>query len=530
MSGPLDILLVNACILDGTGAPAIKASVGIKNNIIAFIGDDRPSASDIINVEGLVLCPGFIDTHGHSEFSVLAAPECMSKLYQGITTEINGNCGLSAAPLAGEAKERREADLDEFNITERWSTFDEYFEILRKRSPFINFATLTGHGNIRASVKGYSDGRSTKDEVIEMSGMLNDTILKGSLGLSTGLIYPPGVFTDREELVALIKGIRSAKDLVYATHMRSEGDLLIESIEEVISICRSSGIKAHISHLKTGGRDNWHKVYEAISSVDKAINEGLDITFDRYPYTGAATDLDIMLPSWAYEGGNERELERISDKASRKKIIDHIRSIYKDENEYGSVIISSVTNDKNRWMEGEDLLSISGRVKKSPWDAVLDLLVEENLRVGAIYMSMSEDNLRKFLSHPKCMIGSDSAVRNYSGITAKGKPHPRGFGSMPRFLGKYVRDEALMGLEEGIRRITSFPAETFGLAGRGMIKEGYYADITVFDQKTVIDKATYKEPFSRPEGIHHVIINGKISVFDGELIPDSGHGIIIKAK
>ncbi len=530
MSGVLDIVIKNALICDGTGSSPFSASLGIKDDKIIHVGKEDYKSSKIIDADGLIIAPGFIDTHGHSEFSILSAPQCESKVLQGITTEINGNCGLSAAPLYGDARERREADTAEFDIPERWSNFNEYFAILEKRRPAMNFATLTGHGNIRASVKGYEDGKASGKEIIAMAELAGQAIHSGSHGFSTGLIYPPGVFTKEDELIMLLKSVANRENLVYASHMRSEGEDLLNAIKETLIIGREAGMKVHISHLKTGGKENWYKADNALEMIDEAFKDGLKVTFDRYPYTGAATDLDIMLPSWAYEGGNEKEIERIKDVNMRDKIIEHICSIYKKESDYETVLISTVMTDKNKWMEGKNILEISQEVRKLPWNTVIDILVEEELRVGAIYISMSEDNLKKFLKHPLCMIGSDSAIRNYSDITAKGKPHPRGFGSMPRFLGKYVRDEGLMNIEEGIRRVTSLPADTFELNNRGRIKEGCYADLVIFDPKTIIDTAVYGDPYQKPKGIEYVIVNGKIAVAHSELIPDSRNGMIIKRE
>jgi N-acyl-D-amino-acid deacylase len=528
MSRGLDILIKKALICDGTGSSPFQTSIGIKDQKIVHVGEEKHEGTDIIDADGLMLAPGFIDTHGHSEFAILSAPESEAKVLQGITTEINGNCGLSAAPLLGDAKERREVDIAEFDIPERWSDLTEYFAILEQRKPAINFATLTGHGNIRASVKGYADGQASEKEIIAMTELAERSLLSGSLGFSTGLIYPPGVFTEEDELIMLLRSMANRDNLIYASHMRSEGKELLNAIKETLTIGRETGMKVHISHLKTGGKENWNKADSALEMIDDAVKEGLRVTFDRYPYTGAATDLDIMLPSWAYEGGNEKEIERIKDTNTRDKIIEYICSIYKKESDYETVLISSVMKDENRWMEGKNVHEIAQEVSKLPWNTVLDLLVDEELRVGAIYMSMSEDNLKKFLQHPLCMIGSDSSVRNYSGITAKGKPHPRGFGSMPRFLGKYVRNEGLMSIEEGIRRLTSLPAETFGLMNRGRIEDGYYADLVIFDPKTIIDTAVYGDPFQKPKGIEYVIVNGKIAVSNGELTSDNRNGKILK--
>ena len=366
-------------------------------------------------------------------------------------------------------------------------------------------------------------------DALPISELARKSFDSGSLGLSTGLIYPPGIFTDTEELLRLVRANNRGEKLMYTSHMRSEGDRLIESIEEVLTICREGRARVHISHIKTAGKKNWHKVDVALDIINSAVDEGLEVTFDRYPYTGSSTDLDTLLPSWAYEGGNDEECRRLRDKSTRKRFVEHMKSAHEEKEYYGSVVIASVYNEENRWMEGRSVLDVAGATGLTPEDAVIDILLKENLRVTVIFLSMSEDNLRKFLVHPRCMIGSDSSVRSFEGVTAKGKPHPRGFGTFPRFLGKYVIGEGLMSLKEGIRRITSLPAETFGIKDRGKIREGYCADIVILDPESIKDTATYEEPFRKPQGIEYVIVNGKVVVHKGMLNPNAKPGMIIKA-
>ncbi|MGE5894625.1 MAG: N-acyl-D-amino-acid deacylase family protein [bacterium] len=513
----LDLIIKNALIYDGSGGAPYRASIGVSGDRIAALSPELHGGLAIIDGDGLCASPGFVDTHSHSEFTMLQAPSCESKILQGVTTEINGNCGLSAAPLLGDAHARREDDQRELGISERWSTMDEYFTLLRERKHMINYATLVGHGNIRGSVMGYRNKHAEAFEMTGMAELLSQVLESGVFGLSTGLIYPPGIFTSAEELIELLRLVKHNGSLVYATHMRSEGDRLVESVSEAIRIGRDGGFKIHISHLKTAGKDNWRKIDEVLGIIDEARSEGQRITFDRYPYTAAATDLDTVLPSWAYEGGNDQELLRLADNTARKKLIDHMRSRYKERNDYKSIFVSSVVTEKNKWTEGKSILEIAEARRVMPEDAVIDLLIGERIRVSAIFESMSEDNLRRFLKHPLCMVGSDSAVRNFSGITATGKPHPRAFGTFPRYLGRYIIGEKLMPLAEGIRRMTSLPAETFGIYQRGRIQEGNFADIVLFDPQRVSDRATYADPFQKPEGIRTVIVNGAVAVDNGEI-------------
>jgi len=516
MGRRIDILIRNGRVYDGSGGDPFIADIGIAGDRIVFVSrlPERygGKAGKIIEAEGLSIAPGFIDAHSHSEFTLLAASHAEGKIFQGVTTEINGNCGLSAAPLYGEARAHRENDLNELGIEERWSTFQEYFQILERRRPAINFATLTGHGNIRASVIGYADRPPDSAEMERMQTLLKDSVGEGAIGLSTGLIYPPGVYANTEEIIGLSRCI---KDRIYASHMRSETDRLLEAIEEAIRIGRESGIAVHISHIKTGGRNNWSKIDRALSAMESARAEGLTVTCDRYPYTAASTDLDAVLPSWTYAGGAEEELKRLRTPEVRSAVRNEVMSQRPEEEYWSSIAISSVNSESNKWMEGKTLSFLSGIVKKEPVDFLLDILIEEKLRIGAIFHSMNEDNLRRFLTRPYVMIGSDSSVRSTDGPTHRGKPHPRGFGTFPRFIGRYARDLHLMNIGEAVRKITLLPSETFGLMGRGRLKEGFYADVVVFDEERIIDRATFEQPFLKPEGIYYVLVNGSPVVWEG---------------
>lgn len=512
----IDLLIKGGKVYDGTGNEPFIADIGIVKDRIAFVGRSASEygggAVNVIRAEGLSVSPGFIDTHGHSEFTLLADGRAEGKVLQGVTTEINGNCGLSAAPLLNEALAHREADLCEWEIKERWSTFREYFDLLEERGIALNYATLTGHGNLRASVVGYADRQPSDAEMKRMCDLLEETVRDGSLGLSTGLIYPPGVYARTEELVGLAHTI---PDRLYATHMRSEGDALIEAIEEALSIGRGSGIAVHLSHLKTGGKENWHKGDQAIAVIANALSGGVKISADRYPYTAASTDLDAVLPSWVYAGGTEEELRRLEDEEIRRQIKGELLERYPSDVYWDSITVASVTRQENAWMEGKSMSRISVSIGKEPVDFLFHLLIEERLRVGAIFHTMNEENLRRFLSLPYTMIGSDSSARSFDGPTRKGKPHPRGFGSFPRFLGSYVRDEGLMALAEGIRRATMLPADTFGLKNRGRLKEGYAADLVVFDEEAISDRATFDAPFTKPVGIDYVVVNGVPTLWKG---------------
>jgi N-acyl-D-amino-acid deacylase len=521
MKEEIDLLIRNGLVFDGTGSQPFEADIAISDDSIAFIrkktvrgGGEGIKSNRTVDAKGMAVTPGFIDTHAHSEFTLLADSRAEGKIHQGITTEINGNCGLSAAPLFGEASEQREEDLRDLDLKERWSTLTEYFEILRKRRIPHNFVTLAGHGNIRACVAGYEDRQLTAEERKKMKALLMRTVREGAIGLSTGLIYPPGVYSDTEELVELA---RCANKLIYTSHMRSEGDRLIESVDEVITIAKRSGIKVHISHIKTSGVKNWKKIDDVARRIEEAKKENVRITCDRYPYIASSTDLDTLLPSWAYEGGAGEELVKLKTPALREKIKKQILSEHAGTKFWQNIYVSSVSSERSKWMEGKSLAYVANRRNSGPVDTLLEILVEEKLRVGAIFLSMSEGNLIRFLSLPCIMIGTDSSARSASGITRRGKPHPRGFGSFPRFLGRYVRDKALLGMSEAIHKITMLPAETFGIRKRGVLKKGAFADIVVFDPERIADRATFENPFLKPQGIHCVIVNGVPAVWEGQM-------------
>ena len=518
MKKSFDLIIKHGLIFDGSGGEPVISDIAVKDDRIFAVGTFSDNdAETIIPAAGLAVAPGFIDSHAHSDFTLIADNRAEGKLFQGVTTEINGNCGMSAAPLYGKAVERREDDLKELGISERWNSVMEYRELIEKIGLALNTAMLIGHGNIRGSVLGYDNREPSATELSHMKYLLETSIQEGGIGLSTGLIYPPGIYSSTDELAALA-GVLKPHGLIYTSHMRSEGTSLLESLQELIVISRAAGIKSHISHIKTAGEQNWHKCDAAISLIMAAREEGMEISCDRYPYIASSTDLDSLLPSWAFEGGNEDELQRLRSGELRLKIRQELLEQAKNRAYWERIIISSVVSPSKAWMEGMTIPEISEQLACDEIETVLTLLLEEKLRVGAIFLSMSEDNLRKFLSLPFCSIGSDSSARCFDGPTRLGKPHPRTFGTFPRLFGKYMRGERLMPLTEAIRRATMLPAKIFGLTGRGQIKKGYSADIVIFDPDTISDRATFEDPFLKPAGVPYVLVNGAVAVWEGEFI------------
>lgn len=510
-----DLLIKDARIIDGSRKPSFIGSVGIRGEKIAAVGDISESeAPDVFHANGLAVSPGFIDIHSHSEFTLLADPRGEGKLMQGVTTEVSGNCGLSAGPLYEDYFERRKGDLSELGLELTWHSLGEFFGILENRGLSLNFATLIGHGNLRGSIVGYENRKPTAEEMERMKTLLREAMKAGGFGLSSGLIYPPGVYSETDELIELAKVVKEFGG-IYASHMRSEGDKLLEAISEAIRIGEEGGIPVQISHLKTGGERNWHKLEEAFELIEAAILRGVDVTADRYPYTASSTDLDAILPSWAYEGGVDAELKRLSDPDTRDRLKNEILTQHPKDDYWETVMVAAVDTEKNRSFEGKTMAEVASEMKKGPCDALFDFLLEEKLRISAIYFSMSEENLRRILQRPYVMVGSDSSARAINGPTRLGKPHPRTFGSFPRVLSKFVREEKVLTLEDAIRKMTSLPARRIGLKDRGLIKEGAFADLVVFNPERIHDTASYTEPYAYPMGIRHVIVNGTFVVKDG---------------
>jgi N-acyl-D-amino-acid deacylase len=515
MKNRADILIRGGLVYDGVSVPRLW-DIAVSGDRISYAGPSRTEeAAFVIDARGLVVCPGFIDTHAHSDFTIVADNRAEGKIMQGVTTEVNGNCGMSAAPLYNGAFERRQEDMNELGIRERWNTVAEYFDIVEKKGTAVNTAMLIGHGNIRGSVVGYDDRKPTAAEMEEMRRLLAESIEEGAIGFSTGLIYPPGIYSETGELVELAKMLKD-RSLIYASHMRSEGSGLIDAVRETIRIGREAGVKIQVSHIKTAGQQNWGKAGEVVSLLTEAIRSGVEVTCDRYPYTASSTDLDAVLPAWAYAGGNEEELRRLRDEKERQNIARELKEQASPAGYWNRVLISSVASEGNAWMEGRTVSDAAMVLGMDEINAVFKILLDERLRVGAIFLSMCEENLRQFLSLPFCMIGSDSSARSFDGPTRKGKPHPRTFGTFPRLFGRYVRDENLISFGDAVYKSTALSAETFGLKGRGRIAEGMFADIVVMDPARIADRATFDDPFVRPEGVSHVLVNGKPAVLEGE--------------
>lgn len=506
-----DLVIKGGRILDGTGNPWYSADIAITDGKIAEIGKIRSEAERIIDASRLVVSPGFIDTHSHSDLMLIAEPEARQKIMQGVTTEVIGQDGLGEAPVRDDLVDDWRRYLSGLNgdpeIEWGWRGFGEYLDAIESAMPSINVVALIGHGNLRLVTMGMENRDPTATELAEMKEVLSQSMREGASGLSTGLIYPPCVYADTEELTELCRVV-STHGGVFVVHMRNEGDRLLESIEEVESIGMESGVPVHISHFKASGERNWGKVVEALNALEEAREEGVDMTVDQYPYVAGSTFLSSLLPTWMHEGGVEKMLERLRDSDVREKVAEEMRGSGRGSDwGWGNVLVTSVKTDGNRGFEGKTLEEIARARGRTPLEALFDLILEEDNAVTMVSFSMSEDDVRTIMRSHLQMVCTDGIVL--------GKPHPRAYGSFPRVVGRYVR-EGVLGLEQAVRKTTSMPAQRFNLHERGILRPGMCADIAIFDPKTIVDTATYDDPIQFPEGIEYVIVNGEITVEGGE--------------
>ncbi len=521
-----DILIKGASVIDGTGTKAKVEDVGIQGDTISEVGQiGNADARETFDAGGCILCPGFIDIHSHSDFNIMAEPPGESKIRQGVTTEVCGNCGLSAAPLLGAYKKQREKGVKAIGVDITWSVLKEYRQAAEEKGLPLNIVPLVGHGNLRGAVMGYEDRKASVVEIKAMKALLEKEMEQGAWGLSSGLIYPPGVYAGKDELVELNRTVKGFKG-VYSSHIRSEGDYLLDAIDEVISTAKESGVFLQISHLKTMGEKNWQKLPRVFEKIEKALNEGMNITADRYPYIAGSTGLDAVLPPWACAGGTDAELERIKPGAIREKIYAEMLERVTEKEIAETILISRVVSEKNRCLEGR-FMGEASELRGQPVKTVLfDLLAEEELEVDAIFFSMNEDNLKEILKKEYVMPGSDASVWGTRGPLAKGKPHPRAFGTFPRFLKKYAMEEKLFTVEKAIHKMTLLPAENFGIKDRGRIKKGLKADIVILNPDNIFDNATYDDPHRYPDGILKVMVNGTW-VLNDQVFTDERPGKVI---
>lgn len=508
----LDLKITGGRVFDGTGRPAEPADVGIAAGRIAEVGPLASAEARVtIAADGRCVCPGFIDTHSHSDAYLLVDPSAPSKIHQGVTTEVVGNCGASAAPRFGQA--RLPSDWRTFDYPGTWRSMAEYRALVERVTPAVNVVALAGHNVIRASVVGYEGRAATADELDAMARLLDEALDAGARGLSTGLIYPPGMYATAGEIETLARCV-SRHGGIYTSHMRSEGAGLIESLDETIGVGRSTGVRVQVSHLKTSGRANWGLIDRALAVIDRARAEGLEVAADRYPYVSSCTELDVILPNWATEGGADAERARLRDPATRARLRAELIEA-KPETYWGIVTIGSSEAQEGRF-RGRLLAEVARELGLEPVDAALYLIEADDLRTSAFFQGMSEANMWRILAQPYVMLGSDASVRAPWGPLSRDFPHPRAYGSFPRFLRAAV-DGRTVALEDAIRKMTSLPADQFRLAGRGRLVAGGRADVVVFDPGRVADRSTYANPHQLSEGIEDVVVNGVLTLHEGRL-------------
>jgi N-acyl-D-aspartate/D-glutamate deacylase len=510
-----DLLIRNAKVVDGSGNPWFRGDVAVSGAAIAGVGRVTGEAARVIEANGLCVCPGFIDVHAHGDFTPFDKTVVDYKLRQGITTEVNGNCGFSAAPVhpstVGLVKQYVEGFIaPEQGVPWNWRNLGEYLDSIAHARLAINIAPLVGHGALRAAAMGYEQRAPNAAELDTMKALMRESMEHGALGLSTGLVYVPGIYAQTDEIIDIAK-VAARYGGLYATHMRDEGERLFEAFDEAIQIGRHAEIPVQISHHKASGKANHGKVRETLKRLEAERTHGLDITVDQYPYTASSTTLASVLPPWSQVGGVPKIVERLRDPSTRREIRatmvaepqhgEHmIRGCHWDE-----ILIASVKSARNKVCEGQSLQQIAEMRGEEPLESVFDLLLDEECAVAMIMFTMAEDDVRTVMRHPATMIGTD-------GIWSHGKPHPRIYGSYPRILGMYVRQERLLSLEEAVRKMTSFPAQKFGLWKKGIVRQGMDADVIIFDPDTIAERSTFQDPHQYPAGLPYVILNGQVVV------------------
>jgi len=523
-----DIIIKNGQLIDGTGTPAFKSDVAVKNGEIVRIESDIDEEShETIDAAGLIVCPGFIDIHSHTDATITTNAKAESKVRQGVTTEVVGNCGMSAAPLTVEymAEVRDHLTVnsdfgqpDEIGV--KWVSFAEYVKFLTELPLGVNLMPLVGFGTLRSAVMGVKTGSPTEIEMQAMEDLLELSIDQGAAGLSTGLEYVPDSHMKTEELIRLC-GVIKRKNKIYSTHIRDEAQELFPAIREAIRTGEESGCKLQISHLKLGGKFNWGKTKELFDILESAVARGVRLSWDQYPYVAWGTGLVDYIPSWVISDGHEKMMNYLSNPKTRAQIRQEIT----DEIEQGShayntapwenVQIAMVRSEKYKDIMGKRISTIAKELDVDPLEFVFDLLIHEKGVVKTLVFCMSEDDIRTIMCHPSTIIASDARALATYGELHKGSTHPRYYGAFPRILGKYVRDEKILPLETAIKKMTSMPAEILGLDTRGILAPGMVADITIFDSESVIDKATYEDPHQYAVGIEKVILKGKVVINDG---------------
>lgn len=524
-----DVLIRNGLIVDGSGDQPYFGTIAIQGDQIAAVGEVDGNARLTIDAAGQAVTPGFINLMSWANESLIADGRSQSDIRQGVTLEIHGE-GWSMGPLNDELKAYMKSRQGDIQYDVEWTTLREYLEFLVRRGVSCNVASFVGAGGVRANVLGFADRRPTPDELAQMQHLVRQAMAEGAIGLSAALIYAPDSYADTAELIALVS-VAAEYDGLFAVHLRSEGETFYEALEEFFTIVRESGVRGEIYHLKASGQRNWHKMDEVIRRVEAAQAAGLPITADMYTYHASATGLDAIMPGWVQEGGHDAWVARLRDPEVRRRLMREIVGLGEDsaygngavgENSYveaGSaenILLGSFRSEALKPLMGKTLAEVATMRGTSPLETAFDLIIEDNSRVGCIYFTMAEENVRKQMALPWVSFCSDSASLAPEGVFLKSHPHPRAYGSFARVLGKYVREEQVLSLQEAVRRLAALPADNLRLKQRGRLLPGYYADVVVFDPATIQDQATFVRPHQYATGVSHVLVNGVPVIRDGE--------------
>lgn len=505
----MDLIIKNGYVIDGTGRKGYFSDIAIDKGRILGIGDYKDKNADqVIDAKGLVVTPGFIDIHSHSDWRIFSTLQCENVIRQGITTEIVGHCGDSAYPVTNNKAQEiydyfKTQKMDKALID--WKSTKEFWSRVEEVGISHNIAFLVGHGTVRLNVMGYDNRKPTYDELKKMKILIEEAMEAGALGMSSGLPYPPGMYADTKEIVELCNVVKKYNG-VYCTHLRNQGNRLIEAVKEAIEIGKSARVPVNISHLKASDKENWGKVYEAVKIIDEAREQGLNIICDVYPYVAASNPLSAELPGWICEGGMDELTNKLKDKSVLNKLKYEMPKA--DDEIWNLTYICDLERKEEREYIGKSIKNISKFENIHPVDLICKLLIDNRNNIQVNVICMNEEDVKYVLSYKYSSIGADGGVFITDGYSG----HPRAFGTFPAFIGRYIREEKLVSIEEGIRKITSMPAEFMGINDRGIIEEGRYADLVIFDFDKIIDKATYKYPALYPEGIEYVIVNGVIQV------------------
>jgi N-acyl-D-amino-acid deacylase len=520
---PFDLVITNGHIIDGTGSPWYSGDIGIRDGRIAAIGNLSAAAHKrALDAKGRVVAPGFVDMLGQSEATILVDPRLPSKIYQGITTEITGEGG-SAAPLNDAIITADRAGYEHYKINPDWRTFRQYFARLGKQGMGINLASYVGATQVRRMVLGDADVQPTPEQLDKMKALVRDAMRDGAVGVSTSLMYAPAPYAKTEEIIALASEA-SKFGGIYATHMRNESDSVLESIDEAVRIGREARIPVEIWHFKVAGKANFGHMPELVARVNKARAEGVDVEADTYAYTAWFNSMSAFVPAWAHDGGDAKLIERLKDPATRARIRKDMETPSKDwDNEWDEisgpqdVMISVVQNPALKKFQGKRLTEVAIALNKDPMDALFDLLIEDKAFTECAVFGMSEPDVALALQQPWVSVDNDSSGTSPEGILGEEHPHPRAYGTFPRILRRYVREEKRLTLEEAIRKFSALPAQRMRLTDRGVLKLGMWADVVVFDPETVRDVATFDDPNRLSEGMEYVLINGVPVVENGKM-------------